>query len=1092
MKLSIIMSWFPTCCKTSIKKREPSMTDIQRSGIHFRHMSSQKDFSSCDSKSCGCYTALTRRDFLRWTGLTAAATAAPWVTIAGPFDSSENLIPEDKKLDPAWVKSLSSRGEPTVFHGAELEKIGMPIGGICAGQLYLGGDGRLWHWDIFNVPQPSNFSDTGGPNYARPPKPAAPLEQGFGIKIASGGKSQVKTLDSRGIDPKHIGFRGQYPMAFVDYNDPELPVSVTLEAFSPFIPLNAADSSLPATIMRFTVKNTSSAQIDVEIAGWIENAVCLGSGRAGLGQRRNSIVRETRLTMVHSTAERLPDNNQPSTRPEIVFETFENGYGQWKVEGDAFGKEPAHGTLPTQNPVSGFLGKGLVNTFLNGDKTQGRLISPSFKIERRFISFLIGGGGIPERTCMNLLIDDRIVRTATGRNEEKLDWLEWDVNEFEEKTARLEIVDRATEGWGHINVDQIIFTDAPPSAHIPLEAREDYGSIGLVVLGNDAFGQARIAVEPVEALFAGAEAGADTVAPFGRMLIGSVGRKFTLAPGAQGEAIFIVAWYFPGLLRNTLGPLHGADKLKRAYANRFKSASDVAHFIAADFERLAGQTRLWNKTWYDSTLPYWFLDRTFAPICTLATSTCYQFNDGRFYAFEGVYCCQGTCQHVWNYAQSVARIFPELERDLRERTDFGTAWHENGATDYRGECATHVAHDGQCGVILRAWREHQMAPDDTFLRHRWPRIRKSIEYLIGCDGDENGLIEGEQYNTLDAAWFGPMAWISSFYVAALRAGEAMAIDAGDTAFAERCRHIAQRGSEELVKQLYNGEYFIHKPDPKHPEGTNTNNGCHIDQLMGQAWALQVGLPRVMPTKETASALDSIWKYNFTPDVGPYREKSAIRGGRWYAMAGEGGVVMTTFPHGGIDKASGKGGFAYYFNEVWTGQEHQLAAHMIWEGMVDRGLIVTRILHDRHHALRRNPYNEVECSDHYTRAMSSYGSFIAACGFEYHGPKGQLGFAPRLSPENFRAPFTAAEGWGTYEQNSQISEFKSQIALKWGKLRVKTLAFEATGSLKPTKAVVSINGENVPAEVRTEGQRISITLAEFKTISQGQSINVTLT
>ena len=154
-------------------------------------------------------------------------------------------------------------------------------------------------------------------------------------------------------------------------------------------------------------------------------------------------------------------------------------------------------------------------------------------------------------------------------------------------------------------------------------------------------------------------------------------------------------------------------------------------------------------------------------------------------------------------------------------------------------------------MILRAWREHQMSPDDRYLRATWPRIRKSIEYLIGLDGDENGLLEGEQYNTLDAAWFGPMAWISSFYIAALRAGEAMAREMGDAAFADRCRRIAERGSEQLVKQLYNGEYFIHKPDPKHPEATNTNDGCHIDQLMGQAWALQVGLPRVVAAKETA-------------------------------------------------------------------------------------------------------------------------------------------------------------------------------------------------------------------------------------------------
>ena len=98
--------------------------------------------------------------------------------VAGPFRASDfqNLIPEDKKLSEEWLRSLYERGKPTVYRGAELEKIGMPVGGICAGQLYLGGDGKLWHWDLFNLPQPGNFSDSSGSNYARPPKPTSPVE----------------------------------------------------------------------------------------------------------------------------------------------------------------------------------------------------------------------------------------------------------------------------------------------------------------------------------------------------------------------------------------------------------------------------------------------------------------------------------------------------------------------------------------------------------------------------------------------------------------------------------------------------------------------------------------------------------------------------------------------------------------------------------------------------------------------------------------------------------------------------------------------------------------------------------------------------
>ena len=120
------------------------------------------------------------------------------------------------------------------------------------------------------------------------------------------------------------------------------------------------------------------------------------------------------------------------------------------------------------------------------------------------------------------------------------------------------------------------------------------------------------------------------------------------------------------------------------------------------------------------------------------------------------------------------------------------------------------------------------------------------------------------------------------------------------------------------------------------------------------------------------------------------------------------------------------GFDYYFNECMNGFEYQAAGHMIWEGMVQEGLAVTRAIHDRYHPSRRNPWNEVECGDHYARSMASYGVFLAACGYEYHGPKRHLAFAPRLSPENFRAAFTTAEGWGTFSQKDDAGRRKAAL------------------------------------------------------------------
>src|SRR5579863_8859899 len=163
---------------------------------------------------------------------------------------------------------------------------------------------------------------------------------------------------------------------------------------------------------------------------------------------------------------------------DIVLADFEGkDYGDWKTTGDAFGAGPAQGTLPGQMPVTGFQGHGLVNSFLGGDASTGTLTSPAFTISRPYITFLIGGGGFAGKTCMNLLIDGKVVRTATGPNtqpggSEQLAPAAWDVSEFTGKQAVIEIIDNATGGWGQINVDQIVLTDKKPATTIRNASRE--------------------------------------------------------------------------------------------------------------------------------------------------------------------------------------------------------------------------------------------------------------------------------------------------------------------------------------------------------------------------------------------------------------------------------------------------------------------------------------------------------------------------------------------------------------------------------------------------------------------------------------------
>ena len=167
---------------------------------------------------------------------------------------------------------------------------------------------------------------------------------------------------------------------------------------------------------------------------------------------------------------------------DILIADFEGkDYGEWKVEGEAFGAGPAQGTLPGQMPVSGFLGKGLVNSFHKGDGTTGTLTSPPFRIERKFINFLVGGGGYPGETCVVLLVDGKAVRTATGPNtqpggSEELNWHSWDVTELAGKEAVIRIVDQRTGGWGHINVDHVVQSnrkreEGPGMREIAIERR---------------------------------------------------------------------------------------------------------------------------------------------------------------------------------------------------------------------------------------------------------------------------------------------------------------------------------------------------------------------------------------------------------------------------------------------------------------------------------------------------------------------------------------------------------------------------------------------------------------------------------------------
>jgi non-lysosomal glucosylceramidase len=279
-------------------------------------------------------------------------------------------------------------------------------------------------------------------------------------------------------------------------------------------------------------------------------------------------------------------------------------------------------------------------------------------------------------------------------------------------------------------------------------------------------------------------------------LVASVQHSFELQPGESRSIDFAITWHFPNFYARGCGQA----KVGHHYAVRYKLALAVADYLAESFARLTGYTCKWVDTWYDSTLPYWLLDRTMANTSTLATTTAYRFADGRFWAWEGIGCCEGTCTHVWHYAQALGRLFPEIERDTRKRVDLGIAQQQDGGIGHRA-ALTHAARpadDGHCGRILGAYREHLMSADGDILRQVWPNVKRALKYIIRKDADGDGMITGAQPNTLDAAWYGKVSFLASLYLAALRAGEQMAQEANDDAFARQCRSIADRGAQSIL------------------------------------------------------------------------------------------------------------------------------------------------------------------------------------------------------------------------------------------------------------------------------------------------------
>ncbi|MEA3407173.1 MAG: GH116 family glycosyl hydrolase, partial [Chloroflexota bacterium] len=499
--------------------------------------------------------------------------------------------------------------------------------------------------------------------------------------------------------------------------------------------------------------------------------------------------------------------------------------------------------------------------------------------------------------------------------------------------------------------------------------------------------------------------------------VGSLGLRVTLEPGEAAILPFYITWYFPNFVKYWPGRGGTAPHdtppptWKNYYASQWDDALDVARYYATEKERLYRDTRHFHDALFDSTLPSHVLDALSSQTSILHSPTVLRLEDGTFYGWEGCHShsgsCEGSCTHVWNYAQTLAFLFPSLERSMRE-ADYEYNMRENGEMCFRLQLPPgsplwdfHPAADGQMGGILKLYRDWRLCGDDDWLRELWPKAKKALEYAWEqWDADKDGVMEGIQHNTYDIEFHGPNTMMGSFYLGALRAGETIARYLGDEETADTYHQIYENGRRWMDRELYNGEYYVQKVND---EGVKYQygRGCLSDQLIGQWFAHLVGLGHLFDTEQVRSAIKAVFEHNWQTDFWKHANPQRI-----YALNDEQGLLLCTWPNGGRPE------FPFvYSDEVWCGIEYQVASHLIYEGFVKEGLAIVKGLRARHDGLRRNPWNEFECGSHYARSLASWSLLTALSGYHFDVPHGTLGFAPRWRADDWRSFWSTGTGWG---------------------------------------------------------------------------------
>jgi uncharacterized protein (DUF608 family) len=862
----------------------------------------------------------SRRKFIKELGMGSLASTILPAHLAGGEKPADQEVDDSKQFSVVASKHKYN----DTYTGEYLNRVAFPIGGIGAGMFCVEGTGAISHMSVRNKPEMFNEPGLFAAIYVKGDRNNAKILAGpvpdwkkFGQPNAGNGSGGAIT----GLPHfQRAVFKARFPFANIELTDNDLPLSVTVNCWSPFIPTDENNSSLPVGAFEYTITNTGSRLAEGVFSYHAKNFLRADGGKNMIKRLKNGFMlsEEGAKDRLHLKSDFAIFTDSSET---VVDHSWFRG-GWWDPLSMAWNKIKSGALEPVDPVESGAPGASLFVPF--------SLLPAQKKTIKVFFCWYVPDSNL-----------------TYGKVEEKKGACD------------------------------------PQSG-----CCQSPSDLGLDKYDNDF------------------------------------------------NANFYKPWY----------------------SNRFKNILELVSYWKEAYQNLHKNSTLFRDAFYSSTLPPEVMEAIASNLTILKSPTVLRQYDGRLWNFEGCSdnngCCHGSCTHVWNYAQAIPHLFPALERSLRH-TEFCESQHAEGHQTFRAnlpikpvEHGFHSAADGQLGGVMKVYREWRISGDNEWLRKMYPMVKVSMDYCIRTwDPKEKGIIEEPHHNTYDIEFWGPDGMHASFYLGALSAIERMGKHLGHDV--SRYQLLFNKGKRFTETELYDGEYFIQKiqytglqaknpieasaisfggnysdeakkllekEGPKYQYG----KGCLSDGILGAWIARMCGLSDPLDSKKLKSHLLAAHKYNLKDNLSDHANPQRPS----YALGEEGGLLLCSWPKGGKLSLP-----FVYSDEVWTGIEHQVAAHLMLMGNVKEGIEIVRASRDRYDGRVRNPFNEYECGHWYARALSSYGYLQALTGIFYDAVDQTLYIDSKIG--NFTSFISTASGFGTVTWKGG----KATVSAVYGKIPV---------------------------------------------------------